>query len=89
MQEEAKSVKQSQVTEQLNNLDGGIANLHETINALVSRLEFVLRKEPPTEQCAGKDKTEIVPLARILEDHADSVRAAKDKINNILDRLEL
>jgi len=89
MQEEVKPAEQSQVTEQLNSLDRDIASLHEAINALVARLEFVLRKDPPKEQCVGKDKPEIVPLARILEDHADSVRAARDKIDDILDRLEL
>jgi len=89
MQKEVKSAEQSQVTEQLNNLDRGIASLHEVINALAPRLGLVLREGSPTEQCAGKDKTEIVPLARILEDHADSVRAAKGKIEDILDRLEL
>ena len=88
MQEETPQ-RQSQVTEQLNNLDRGIVSLHEAINALVARLELVLRKDVLNEQCVGKDKAEIVPLAYVLEGHADSVKMARDKIDDILDRLEL
>ena len=89
MQEEVKPQRQSQVSEQLNNLEKGLVSLHEVINTLVARLEPVLRTELPSEECTGKDKNEVVPLASTLESHADSAKAARSKIDDILDRLEL
>ena len=87
MTEEVK--RQSQVQEQVSNLEGNLAVLHDSIGKLTDRLSSVLRSSAPSEAEKGQDRMELVNLACTIEGFGDSVRSANYKIEDILERIEL
>ena len=80
---------QSQVQEQVSNLEGNLTALHDSIGKLQDRLPSVLRSSVPSEAEKGQDRMELVNLACTIEDFGDSVRSATSKIEDILERIEL
>ena len=86
---EAKSQRQSQVQGQVDSLESSLTTLHDNIGKLTDRLSLVLRSDVPSEQEKGKDKVDLVVLACTIEDFVDSVRSARYKIENLLERIEL
>jgi hypothetical protein len=81
--------RQSQVTEQTNNLEGNLGSLHVQIDNLTDRLSSVLRSPEAPLAGEGKDRVELVVLAGTIQGFGDSVRSAINKIEDILERLEL
>ena len=81
--------RQSQVQEQVSNLEGNLTALHSSIGNLVDRLSSVLRSSIPSEAEKGQDRMELVNLACTIEDFGDSVKSANYKIEDILERIEL
>lgn len=81
--------RQSQVAEQVNNLERNLPTLHDKIGTLIDRLSPVLKPSVPSETEKGKDSVELVVLAETIEEFGNSVRSAIYKIEDVLERLEL
>ena len=86
---EAKPQRQSQVAQQINNLERGLLTLHDKIKTLVDRLSPVLKSSVPSESEEGKDSVELVVLADTIEGFVGSVKSATYKVEDVLERLEL
>lgn len=88
-QSQVKPERQSQVTEQINNLENNLEALHDSIGDLTDRLSSVLKSpEAPTEG-ESKDRVELVILAGTIQGFDDSVKSAVSKLEDLLGRLEL
>lgn len=81
--------KQSQVTVQINTLDRELPQLHEVIDRLADGLASVLRQPSPNKESTNKDSEELVILANTIQDFWASVELAREKIDDLLSRLEL
>lgn len=86
---EAKPERQSQITEQIDNLEGKLGLLHNKIESLTDRLSSVLRSPEAPKERASEDRTELVLLAGTIQGFDDSVKSAIYKVEDILERLEL
>ena len=86
---ENEAKRQSQVTEQVNRLEGNLTALHDNIGKLTDRLVSVLGSSVSPEQEKGQDRPELVILACTIEGFDDSVQSAIYKIEGLLDRIEL
>lgn len=78
----------SQIDEQSEFLEKSIAQLVETIEVLEGRLTRLIRDIEPRETKEGVEAN-LVPFANFLRGQAWAVQIAKNKINSILERLEL
>lgn len=81
--------RQSQVSEQTNMLERELRQLHEAIDSLPEGLTSVLRQPSSNKESEEKDSTELVVLAITIQGFGDSVRSARRKVVELLDRLEL
>ena len=81
--------RQSQVTEQTDNLTSNLGILHDRFESLAERLSSVLRSLEVPKQGEGKDKAELVALACTIEGFDDSVKSVIYKIEDLLERIEL
>ena len=89
-QSEDSPKRQSQVAGQINTLERELPQLHEGIDSLPKRLASVLRQPSPgSAKAESKDSEELVVLACTIQGFVDSVRSAREKIDNLLSRLEL
>ena len=85
-----KGERQSQTTEQLEQLDKGVSVLSESIGSLMDRLSKALTT-PKLSGTGGEDKPdeELVPLATSICQLKCRVFGLNNDIQNILNRLEL
>jgi hypothetical protein len=88
MPEEQSDVKITQVDEQCAFLDKSLVRLAETINFLEARLERVIRPLEPEETKEG-DEANFVPMADFIRSKAWQVQVCSNRINSLLQRLEL
>ena len=68
--------------------DKAILNLHSLIGTLTERLSSILRGETPQTEKGKEDET-LVPLADKIRENARSIESANERIENIINRLEL
>ena len=80
--------RQSQVSEQMDNLERGVSELSESVESLESRLSKVLTVQPPTTQ-GEKTPDEIVELANGIRISKGRIVDITNKVQDILNRLEL
>ena len=88
MSVEPKAKRQSQTTEHLSQTTEEISKLHDVIDNLTDRLSTVLRSDVP-EKALQSEMSDLVILACSIREFGFSVKAARAKIESILDRLEL
>lgn len=82
--------RESQVRSQLIALNDSINYLNDNIANLEDKLSHVLRsEEPEVENKPSPPCDPKVPLANELENRVDHSRRLNDKLNSIMDRLEL
>ena len=83
--------RRSQVVEQQENLGNTIACLDEVLKGLEERLAKVLT--PAVPQCrtddSAKTKRELVGLAADLANNVDKLNILRNKLDSIVERLEL
>ena len=85
-----ESEKQSEVSEQIAVLNEELLLLHDKLGKLSNRLADVLRPlTPESAPAESKDSQELVVLAVTIEGFGVSVKAARAKIDGMLNRLEL
>ena len=85
-----KAERQSQTTEQMENLDKGIVVLQESVENLMNRLDKTLRIPTPLVSGDGeKGAEELVPLAGSIRHLKNRVANINNDIQDILNRLEL
>lgn len=88
-QTQVKPKRQSQVTEQINNLESNLGALHNSIGDLTDRLSSVLKAPEAPKEGESKVRVKLVVLASTIQGFDDSVKLAISKLEDILDRLEL
>ena len=87
--DERKEVRVLQLQEQVNNLNDEISFLSEKIEELTGRLNGVLRPSSLSDGKIESAEKELVPLASSIWTNTVLVCNAKNKIEDILSRLEL
>lgn len=70
-------------------LDNSIAFLHDRLSLLEQRLAAVLSPLPPASVGEGKPNTARHSMALMIESSAGGVRAAGDRVDSLINRLEL
>lgn len=80
--------KIAQVDEQAEFLQKATDQLAETIEALESRLERVLVPSTPKAEKEGVEAN-LVPLANFLRTRAWAISGLRNRLDSILERLEL
>jgi len=90
MLEDQKAVKQSQVIDQMDKLSCLSKRLKEGVDRLETRNhDILIPPEPPPEDEIQKDEAELVPLAHTLRCNNRALESSIDKLNNIIDRIEV
>ena len=93
MDQPANPRRDSQVAEQMNNMGMIIRDLISVQDALEAQLSQVLRAEPSSTQPSVNEQEkavqELVPLASYLRDCVGELNSLRDRVNHILDTLEL
>lgn len=69
-----------------NVLDGAVADLHETVQALESHLQPLLGDDRPCEKACDRSRGDSEVAERLL-DNADAVRGRSERIRQLIDRL--
>jgi len=85
-----KSERQSQTTEQMDQLEKGIHELSESVGFLVGRLGKALRTPTPIgtgEECEPAD--DLVSIAATIQQLKYRVSNINNEVQDILNRLEL
>lgn len=88
-QSQVKPERQSQVTEQINNLESNLGALHDSIRDLTQRLSSVLKAPEVPKEEESITRVELVVLAGTIQGFDDSVKMAISKLEDILERLEI
>lgn len=82
------AVRETQVQQKSNQLDGAIQHLYETVEHLEKRLLPLLR--PATEQKSGIQPTEsLVEFAQNLQSKCDRISSIQEQVAGIIARLEV
>jgi len=90
LQETACAKRESQVTEAFNEMENVIGRLPDFIQRLEGRLNAVLRQPTPQDESAKTaGRPMCVPLVEGLDRYITIVRMANNRLEDILDRLEL
>ncbi len=88
MSEEKQS--QSQVMTQMDRLSGLLECLEKGVERLETRNHIILiPPEPPPEDETQKENITLVPLAHTLQCNNNTLSNLVDKLNNIIDRIEV
>ena len=84
----AKPERMPQVREQMERIEKAVSQVDDSMGRLEDRLHAVLRQEPPGgKECA--ERPQLVQLADVLMSFADRVAAIDNRVNNMIERLEL
>ena len=83
-----KPKKQNEIEEQLSFCDKQAENLASRIGVLEGKLSPVLRRIPEEEN-VKKDALELTPLANSIRKIGNSIQFFTDKLQSIINRLEL
>jgi hypothetical protein len=82
--------RESQVAEELHELDSMIITCLEMVDVLGGRLDPVLRMEPAAKETAAVPvRRELVPLATSIEEMRLKMYKTTKILGSIMDRLEL
>lgn len=81
--------RQSQVTEQMRDIEKYLSDLSENISSLSGRLDSVLREDQPKDAKEKAVDQAIVPHAHHLREMAGSIKNSSRRISDIIDRLEI
>jgi len=86
-----KAERQSQTSEQMEQLDKCVSALSESVIALEGRLSKALRISPksPNDENKAVPDDELVPLAGLIRQLRHRISGMSEDVRNILDRLEL
>jgi len=89
-EEEGNAKRESQVTSAFNEMEDVIGHLPDFIERLEGRLGAVLRQPtPPDESAKTAGRPMCVPLVESLDRYISIVRMANNRLEDILERLEL
>lgn len=80
--------REGQVLEQLNDLDKSIAVLSEVIGRVGERLKSVLIEPCPREEKRGPEQA-LAPLADTLRGYSKLINLQAERLEYLLDRLQL
>ncbi len=81
--------KESEVVSQLVSQGRVIGKLKDNLSILESKLQGVLKQEPPVNCCGEQDKECLVPLAETLLNHNSDLYSCLRSIESMIDRLEI
>lgn len=74
----------------MDEMDNGLAQLHDVITALQDRLGSILGpSKPQSVENNAKGPQAAPTLANRIYSHASTVRAARERMGELLDRLEI
>ena len=81
--------RETQVDQEKTNMGSNLERLRTKVSALQGRLDSILRQEPSKTSEDGYDKVSLVGLASEIRGFSEIVQTETEKIDDILDRLEL
>ena len=89
MNEVKKDDREKQISVQLEVQKRHLVVLWEKSAALQERLCPASRQQEPQVKAEGADKECLVPIAEDLKEHNDTIRATTNRLEEMIDRLEL
>ena len=81
--------RETQVDQEKTNMGSNLERLRTKVSALQGRLDSILRQEPSKLSGEGCDRVSLVGLASEIRGFSEIVQTETEKIDDILDRLEL